>query len=57
MENVTNEPAAELRLSFAEIELIYRSLQAVRTLGVLRAQNELVDDTIQLFDQVLNRAA
>ncbi len=47
----------ELRLSFRELALIYKSLQAVRTLGALPPQDELLNDTIQLVDQALNRAA
>jgi hypothetical protein len=46
----------ELRLSFSELALIYKSLQAVKTLGVLSPQDELLNDTIQLVDQALNRA-
>jgi hypothetical protein len=33
-----------------------KSLQAVKTLGVLSPQDELLSDTIQLVDQALNRA-
>jgi hypothetical protein len=46
----------ELSLSFSELALIYRSLQAVKTLGALPPQDELLNDTIQLVDQALNRA-
>jgi hypothetical protein len=52
----TDEQTHELRLSFAELALIYRSLQAAKTLGALPPQDELLDDTIQLVDQALNRA-
>jgi hypothetical protein len=51
-------PAAkqELTLTFDELALIYKSLQAVKTLGALPSEEELLEDTIQLFDQALNRA-
>jgi hypothetical protein len=35
---------------------IYKSLQAVKTLGALRPHDELLDDTMQLVDQALNAA-
>jgi hypothetical protein len=37
----------ELALTFDELALIYRSLQAVKTLGALPPQDELLDDTIE----------
>jgi hypothetical protein len=46
----------ELKLTFSELALVYKSLQAVRTLGALPPQDELLDDTIRLVDQALNRA-
>jgi hypothetical protein len=46
----------ELRLSFSELALIYKSLQAVKTFGALPPQDELLNDTIQLVDQAVNRA-
>jgi hypothetical protein len=46
----------ELRLSFRELALIYKSLQAAKTLGALPPQDELLDDTIQLVELALNRA-
>jgi hypothetical protein len=49
-------PKQELTLTFDELALIYKALQAVKTLGVLRPQDELLDDTIQLVDQALNDA-
>ncbi len=52
----TDEQTLELKLSFAELALIYKSLQAAKTLGALAPQDELLDDTIQLVDQALNRA-
>jgi hypothetical protein len=44
----------ELQLSFGELALIYKSLQAVKTLGALPPQDELLNDTLQLVDQALN---
>jgi hypothetical protein len=46
----------ELKLTFGELTLIYKSLQAVKTLGALPPQDELLNDTLQLVDQTLNRA-
>jgi hypothetical protein len=47
----------ELQLTFDELALIYKSLQAAKALGALPPQDELLNDTIQLVDQALNRAA
>jgi len=44
----------EVRLTFDELALIYKSLEAVKTLGALPPQDELLDDTIQIVDQSLN---
>ena len=52
----TDKETHELKLTFAELVLIYKSLQAAKTLGVLPPQNELLDDTIQLVDQALQGA-
>ena len=41
----------ELTLSFDELTLIYKSLLAAKSLGVLSQSDELVDETIQLVDQ------
>ena len=46
----------ELTLTFDELALIYRSLEAVKALGALPSEDELLDDTIQLVDQALNDA-
>jgi hypothetical protein len=46
----------ELKFSFDELKLIYKSLLAAKALGVL-PQDELVDDTIQLVEQTLDGAA
>lgn len=50
----TNAQTYELQLSFGELALIYKSLQAVKTLGALPPQDELLNDTLQLVDQALN---
>jgi len=49
-------PNQELVLTFDQLALIYKSLQAVKSLGALPSQDELLDDTIQLVDQALNDA-
>jgi hypothetical protein len=51
------EQTQELQLTFRELTLIYKSLQAVKTLGSLPRQDELLNDTVQLVDQALNTAA
>jgi hypothetical protein len=43
-------------LTFDELVLIYKSLQAVKTLGALPPEDELLDDTIQVVDQALDIA-
>jgi hypothetical protein len=45
-----------LELTFDQLALIHKSLQAVRTLGVLPPRDELLDDTILLVDQALDAA-
>jgi hypothetical protein len=45
-----------LELTFDQLALIHRSLQAVRALGVLPPRDELLDDTMQLVDQALDEA-
>jgi hypothetical protein len=44
----------EVRFTFDELALIYKSLEAVKTLGALPPQDELLQDTIQVVDQSLN---
>jgi hypothetical protein len=44
----------QVRLTFDELALIYKSLEAVKTLGVLPPQDELLQDTIQVVEQSLN---
>jgi hypothetical protein len=46
----------DLKVSFDELTLIYKSLLAARALGVLSQEEQFVDDTIQLVDQALNAA-
>jgi hypothetical protein len=48
--------AREVKLTFDELALIYKALQAVKTLAALPPQDELLDDTIQLIDQALSAA-
>jgi len=44
------------RLTFDQLALIHKSLQATQTLGVLPRRDELLDDTIELVDQALTEA-
>jgi hypothetical protein len=46
----------ELTLSFDELVLIYKSLQAAKTLGALPHEDELLDDTIEAVDNALDSA-
>jgi hypothetical protein len=46
----------ELTLTFDELVLVYKSLQAVKTLGAVPPEDELLDDTIELVDQALDIA-
>jgi hypothetical protein len=46
----------ELELTFDQLVLVHKSLQVVRTLGVLPPGDELLDDTLQRVDQALDRA-
>jgi hypothetical protein len=46
----------QLQLTFDQLSLIHKSLQAVRTLAVLPPRDELLDDTIELVDQALMKA-
>ena len=51
-----DRPKVELELGFRELALIYRSLQAVRTLGAPPLDDELLDDTIELVDRAMQGA-
>jgi hypothetical protein len=44
----------ELTLSFDELTLIYKSLMAAKSLGVLSQEDEFIDDTIQLVERAFN---
>ncbi len=52
----TDAQKHELKLTFDELALIYKSLQAVKTLGALPLQDEVLNDTIQLVDEALDKA-
>jgi predicted nucleic acid-binding protein len=43
-----------VRLSFSELALIHKSLQAVKTLGAVPHQDELLNDTMQIVDVTMN---
>ena len=47
----------DLKVSFDELTLIYKSLLAAKALGLVPQEDERVDDTIQLVGQALNKAA
>jgi hypothetical protein len=49
-----DEAKYELTLSFDELTLIYKSLLAAKSLGVLSQDDEVVDDTIQLVERTFN---
>jgi hypothetical protein len=46
----------QLKLTFGELVLIFKALQAVKTLDGLPRQDELLNDTIDLVDRVLSAA-
>lgn len=48
-----DDQTIDLRLGFRELVLIYRALEAVRTLGLVERQDVLVTDTVQLIDVAL----
>jgi hypothetical protein len=43
----------QLVLTFDQLALIFKSLEAIKTLGVLPRQDELLGDTVQIVDQEL----
>jgi hypothetical protein len=51
------EPRFELKLTFHELLLIYRSLLVVKSLGALAPQDEVLLDAIHLVDLALAEAA
>jgi hypothetical protein len=46
----------DLKLSFRQLTLIHKALQAVKTLGALPPQDELLNDTLHIVDLTLDRA-
>jgi hypothetical protein len=53
---IRDEQPIELKLGFGELVLIHRSLQAIRTLGLVEQEDELVTDMLQLIDVALEGA-
>jgi hypothetical protein len=53
---LTTAVKQELTLTYDELALIYKALQAVKTLGALPSDDDLLEDTIQLVNQALNDA-
>jgi Putative zinc-finger len=51
-----DDQAHALRLTFGQLALVYKSLQAVKTLAALPPQDELLNDTIQLVDLAMKEA-
>jgi hypothetical protein len=49
-----DEARYELTLSFDELTLIYKSLLAAKSLGVLSQDDEFVDDAIQLVKRAFD---
>jgi hypothetical protein len=45
-----------LKVTFGELVLIFKALQAVKTLDALPRQDELLNDTIDLVDRALTAA-
>jgi hypothetical protein len=50
------DDSISMSFTFRELTLIHKSLQAVRTLGALAPQDELLNDTIHLVDLALTEA-
>src|SRR5262249_35388879 len=48
--NARGEERVAVRLTFSELALIHKALQAVKTLGSLPPQDELLTDTMQTID-------
>jgi hypothetical protein len=46
----------QLQLTFDQLALIHKSLQAVRTLAILPPRDELLDDTMEAVDRALEQA-
>src|SRR5262245_18375905 len=52
--NARGEERVPVRLTFSELALIRKALQAVKTLGSPPPQDELLTDTMQTIDVTLN---
>jgi len=52
----SEENPIELKLGFRQLDLVYRSLEAVRTLGLVERQDDLLTDTLELIDAALQGA-
>jgi hypothetical protein len=50
------EDSIELRVAFRELVLIHKSLEAVRILGLVARQDDVLTDTLQLIDVALKEA-
>jgi hypothetical protein len=57
VETPRREEQIELIFGFLELDLIHRSLEAIRTLGLVERQDDLLTDTLQLIDVALKEAA
>jgi hypothetical protein len=57
VETRRREEQIELTFGFRELDLIHRSLEAIRTLGLVERQDDLLTDTRQLIDVALKEAA
>jgi hypothetical protein len=53
----SHEDLVELKLGFRELVLVHRSLEAVRTLGLIEGKDDVLTDTLQLIDVALEEAA
>jgi hypothetical protein len=51
-----DEQTYQLTLTFRELAVIYKSLQAAKTLQALPPQDELLEDTLELVHQAINDA-
>ena len=51
-----DDQAHALKLTFGQLALVHKSLQAAKTLGALPPQDELLNDTIQLVDLAMKEA-
>jgi hypothetical protein len=52
----SEEQPIELKLGFRQLDLVYRSLEAVWTLGLVERQDDLLTDTLELIDAALQGA-